>query len=552
MFRRTRLWTMLVGLTVLGLVASACQQAPTGQPADQPDPDGELKTLLGSEPDTIDPQKESFVHEVGQTMLVFSALMSLAAEDLKPVPDQAKEYKVSQDGKVYTFTLKDTVKYSDGTPVKASNFVYAWKRLCDPETAGQYQELGEVVKGCHEFLSADPKKETPDKLKQLREGVSVRAVDDKTVEYTLAEPAPYFLSMAALWVGVPTREDLVKKGGDKWTEPETFIGNGPFKLVEWKHNEKMVYERVDGHEPKAKLKRITKSVVAESSVGFAAYRNDEIDIFGVSAENKKVVESDADMSKQVVKTGGTCTFYYGFNNEKPPFDDKNVRLAFAKSIDRQAYVNDIEAGIASVNQSFIPPGLPGYDDKDDQQKYDVAAAKQLLSGSKYASSMPEIKFTYGSSATAKKRVEWAVGQWKQNLGVNIALDPVDRRAFTQLVKDRKTTPQLFSLGWCADYPHAQNWMETAVQVSLGRLAWKNSEFQDIVKKANAESDFAKANDLYKQAQRVLIKDAPIAPFFSDVNWYLIKPWVKGYKLTVLDFTFGYYSPITDVYVTKRK
>ncbi len=552
--RRSGPWAVVVALAILGLVATACQGGP-GAPGIQAaaDPDGELTIPLGSEPDTIDPQKESFVHEVGQTMLVFDALMTFDAKTLKPVPSAAKDMpKVSPDGLTYTFTLRDGLKYSDGQAVKAENFVYAFKRLCDPQVAGEYAFTGYIVKGCEKYNSADIKTSSAAQLKTLRDAVAVRAVDASTVEYQLNEKAPYFTSIAGLWVGVPTREDLVTKGGDKWTEPETFIGNGWFVLKEWKHNEKMVYERNENHVPKAKLKRIVKPVIGEASVAYAAYQNGEIDLYGVTGEDRKVVEGNATLSKELVKSGDSCTFYYGFNTTKPPFDDPSARLAFARSFDREGYNKDINQGIGTANASFMPPGFPNYDPDDATQKYDPAAAKQLLAQSKYASSMPKLTYAYSSTQRNKTRAEWVVAQWKQNLGVDVALDPQDRTTYTRNVKKLETTPQIFSLGWCADYPDTQDWLTTVFdsKSTVSHTGWKNTQFDTLVRQADAEPDATKREAQYKEAQRVLTKDAPVGFLYSNANWQLIKPRVQGYSLSSMDFFFSIFK-IGDVFVTKK-
>ncbi len=553
--RRNGFWAIAVALAILGLVASACQQGTAPQPPSaQADPEGELVVPLGAEPDTIDPQKESFVDEVGQTMLVFDALMTFDAKSLKPVPAAAKDLpKLSADGLTYTFTLKDGLKYSDGQPVAAANFVYAFKRLCDPAVAGEYAFTGYIVEGCEKYNNADTKKTSAADLQKLRDAVSVKAIDTNTVEYKLTEKAPYFLSIAALWVGVPTREDMVKKGGEKWTEPETFIGNGWFTLKEWKHNEKIVYERNPNHQPQAKLKRIVKPVIAEASVAFAAYRNNEIDIYGVGGEDRKVVEGDATLSKELVKSGDSCTFYYGFNVTKPPFDDANVRLAFAKAFDREAYNRDINQGIGTANASFMPPGFPNYDPDDANQKFDAAAAKQLIAQSKYASSMPKLTFSFSSSQRNKTRSEWAVGQWKQNLGVDVALDPQDRTTYTKNVKQPATTPQIFLLGWCADYPDTQDWLTTVFHSTstVSHTGWKNTAFDTLVRQADAEPDPAKREQQYKDAQRLLTKDAPTAFLYSTAAWRIVKPWIQNYSLSSMDFFFSIFK-IGDIFVTKKE
>ena len=561
MRRRSGMLSILSLLMIAGLLASACTSAPgTTTPSggtDQLDQAGEITTNAGAEPDTIDPQKESFVNEVAQTMMVYEALMSFDAKTLKPVPGAAKAAPtLSSDGLTYTYTLRDGLKYSDGSAVTAKDFAYGFTRLCDPTTAGEYAFTGYIIAGCEAWNTMDPKSATQAELAAAKAKLGIKVNGDKDISFTLTEKAPYFNSIAALWVGVPVRESDVTKGGDKWTEPATFIGNGPFKLTEWKHNEKMVYERNDNYRTPAALKKWTKVMINESAVAFAAYQNNELDAVGVGAEQLRTIEGDADLKAQTVDVGGSCTIYVGFNNARAPFDDANVRMAFAKSFDRDAYIKDVALiGKAANAGGFIPPGMPGYDKDDTAQKFDPAAAKALLAKSKYANTdtMKNLKFTYSASAANKTRIEWLQQQWQTNLGVNVAPDPVDATTYTSLVKKPETTPLMFRLGWCADYPDQQDWLTTVFhsQSTVTHVGYKNATFDANVRKADADPNPESRDKTYQDASRQLSNDAAAAWWYYSATKYLRKPWLKGITDTVMDFEYGIFD-LTHIGVTKKK
>jgi len=557
--RRSSIWSFLSLLMIAGLLAAACTGTPgttnpSGSAGDATDPNGELTTNAGAEPDTIDPQKESFVNEVAQTMMVFESLMTFDPKTLKPIPGAAKANPtLSADGLTYTYTLRDGLKYSDGSPVLAKDFAFGFTRTCDPAVAGEYAFTAYIITGCEAWNTMDTKAATTAELAAAKAKLGIKVNGDKEISFTLTEKAPYFNSIAALWVGVPTRESDVTKGGDKWTEPATFIGNGPFKLTEWKHNEKMVYERNDNYRNPAKLKKWTKVMINEGAVAFAAYRNNELDAVGVAAEDLRTVDSDADLKAQVRDVPGSCTFYYGFNTQKAPFTDPKVRLAFSRSFDRTAFINDVQK-IGAPAESFMPPGLPGYDKDDHTQSYDVTAAKAALASSTFAGK-PEltgIKFTYSSSARNKTRIEWAQQQWKTNLGIDVTPDPVDRTTYTQLVKSPATTPALFLLGWCADYPDQQDWLTTVFisNSTVTHVGWKNTQYDTLVKQADKEPDSKKRDDLYLQAQKILTADAPVAFLYFSTTKYLLKPYVHGVTDTALDFEIGIMD-ITAISVSKK-
>ena len=565
MRRRSGIWSFLSLLMIAGLVAAACTSTPgTTTPsgaataaADAADPNGELTTNTGSEPDTIDPQKESFVNEVAQTMMVFESLMNFDPKTLKPVPGAAKANPtLSADGLTYTYTLRDGLKYSDGTAVAAKDFAYGFTRTCDPAVAGEYAFTAYIIVGCEAWNTMDPKKATKAELDAAKAKLGIKVTGDKEISFTLTEKAPYFNSIAGLWVGVPTRESDVTKGGDKWTEPATFIGNGAFKLTEWKHNEKMVYERNDNYRTPAKIKRWTKVMINEGAVAFAAYRNNELDFSGVGAEQLRTVEGDADLKAQVVDVGGSCTIYVGFNNRKAPFDDQKVRLAFAKSFDRAAFITDVQKiGKAATEGGMIPPGMPGYDKDDTAQKFDPAAAKALLSQSKYAGTdtLKNLKFTYAASAANKTRIEWLQQQWQTNIGITVSPDPVDSTTYSSLLKSAATQPLMYRIGWCADYPDQQDWLTTVFHSSstVTRTGYKNDEYDKLVRQADADPNPESRDKTYQQASRILSNDAPAAWYYYTATKFLKKPWVKGLTSTVMDFEYGIFDQ-SAIFVTKKK
>jgi oligopeptide transport system substrate-binding protein len=559
--RRNGTWSVLGLLVIIALVASACTATPSG-PSTQSgtpsnvDANGALVLNLGTEPDSTDPQYGTFTNEIAVMELVFEGLMTFDAATSKPVPAAASKMPdVSADGLKYTYTLRDGLKYSDGTALTAQNFEFTYKRACDPTAAGDYAFVVYYVVGCEAYNTMDTKKATAAELAAARAKVGVKAISNTQLEFTLVEPAPYFVSITALWIGWPARESDIQKGGDKWTEVPTYIGNGPFKLTEWKHNEKMVFERSDTYRKKIQIKTLTYQMINEASVSFAAYRNNEMDIVGVTAPDLRTVEGDSELKAQVVDNNGTCTNYYGFNTRRPPFDDVNARIAFSKSFDRNALMKDVVQIGKVADGGFIPPSMPGYDNTDTTQKYDVAAAKAAFDKVSPASKagFTGLKYTYSATAIGKTRAEWVQAQWKNNLGVTIELDPVQSTAYTALFKKGKDSPQLFLLGWCADFPDQQNWHTTVWATggfSADRTGYSSKAFDDLVKKADKEPNSKTRDDLYNQAGKLLSADAPAAWAWYSGSKVLVKPWVKGIAFNGLAQLPGLYK-LEEMYVAKH-
>lgn len=495
---------------------------------------GVLRLNWGSQPDTIDPQQMSFVGEIGFGQLVFEGLMVLN-EQLEPVPGAAEKMDVSADGLQYTLTLRDGLKYSDGTPLTAKNFEYAWKRLFDPRVPNrQYSFVAYDIAGAEELDTASA--DDTAKINDLMGKLGVKATDDKHIVFTLKNKAAYFPYILTLWTGWPSRQDLVDAGGEKWTTEATgkyYIGNGPYVVKEYTENgfklEANPYYRLGA----PKVKEIRGVYIIDSAVAFQSYKKGELDAVSLAAEDLVTVKNDPVLSKEYVQTAGNCNFYLGFNTKKAPFDNIKVRQAFAQAFDRQDYVNSVLKGLGTVALSFIPPGRPGYAEDIKLWPFDAAAAKKALADAGFADGkgLPEIKLTYSSSPRNTTRMEWMQNQMKKNLGIDAKLDPVESKAYTALVKDPATTPQVFLLGWCQDYPDPQDWLTLVFHSSssVTHVGWKNDQFDTLVKQADIETDKTKRADLYHQAQQILVQDAPAVFLYWDTTNLMIKPYVRNMK-----------------------
>ena len=522
-----------LALLLVACLLAGCEQA-APPPPDPVDPDGTITTTT-LEPETIDPQVGSFANEVAQVLMVYEPLLTYDPKTLRPIPAAARELPaVSEDGLRVTFTLRNGLTYSDGAPLTAGDFASAWVRLCDPETHSEYAFTGYVIAGCEAWNTMDPKRADLDQLQRAKDAVGVRATDDLHVAFTLTRPAPYFLAVAALWVGVPTRASDVATGSG-WTEPATYIGNGPFKLVEWAHHTKLVFERNPRYRAPARLKRWTKLVVTDAAVARQAFANGELDV------------APALTDPGAVDAPPGPTFYIGFNTVRPPFDDPAVRLAFARALDRAAFAGEMLEPPGVPTESLIAAGLPGSDPLDHTQSFDPLAARALLASSRYATDLPPIRFTYlRRSVPTARLATWAVAQWAVNLGVTVLDDPIADCGFCQLVKKPQTQPQLFSLGWVPDYPDPQDLLTTIFHSSsrITRTGYRSDEFDALVARADVERDPSRRTDLYRRAQRVLTRDAPVAFLYSTRLRYLVSPRLRGYTLSAMDWEFGQFTLAT--------
>jgi len=228
-----------------------------------------------------------------------------------------------------------------------------------------------------------------------------------------------------------------------------------------------------------------------------------------------------------------------------------VRLAFARALDRDAFVRDILSTPGRAWPSLIPAGLPGADDGDRTQSFDAAGARTLLASSRYSATLAPTRLRYNARGAVIARVRWAIAQWKANLGVDVVEDPIVAGQSGGLVRRQEQVPPLVVLGWCGAYPDPHDWLPAIFRSNsaVQHTGYKSIEFDSLVDRADVERDLAKRLDLYRQAQRVLTRDAPVAFLYSSATRYLVSPRLRGYVLTASDWEFGQFT-IATMFVAK--
>jgi len=521
-----------------------------------------LRVNLNSYPDIIDPQKSSFVNEIAHLKLMYEGLTRLD-EKLETVPAAAESWTYSADATQVTFKLRPGLVYSDGSVLNAKRYEYSILRNIDPATAGEYAAITDDIAGAAEWRGADTTALSEEELAALKAAVQVKALDGAgnacadyeqadcmTLQVGMSHPAPYFHTVMSLWVTYPAKEELISEGGDNWWNSSKYhVGNGPYVLKSLEPFVRGYFVPNPSYWRTAGTYNIEYSYITDSAVSFEAYRNDELDIIPFGAEDLATIKADAQLSQELNIYPGSCTFAVMFHQLKEPFTDQKVREAFAEALDREGWVNDVLKGLGSPTLTWIPAGFPGYDGAENRWGYDPEGAKAALAASSYGSvdKLPPITATFGDTPRNRTRWEYLVSKWKDVLGVDIALNPVEPTTFTALTKDVNTAPQMFILGWCADYPDPQNWLSVYWKTGAfgERIGYSNAEFDALVDEADATIDTAPRMDLYAQAQTLLTDGAPVAFMWNNVNYYLVKPWVMGFTKTPMDTAWsGDNDPLT--------
>ncbi len=485
-------------------------------------PEGGVMRRLFSDPPTLDPHKTSDTTSAFIIGEVFSGLVTLNT-DLQIVPDIADRWEISQDGLVYTFHLLPDAKFADGKPVTAQDFVYSLNRAADPELASPVARtyLSDIV-GVTEVLDGE-----------ATEISGLKAIDERTLEITIDAPKAYFLAKLTYPTAFVVDKDNVESGGDNWTD--TPNSTGPFMLKEYKIGEHIILERNDNfyREP-AYIDRAVFNLAGGQAM--ALYENDEIDITGVSIFDLERLKDPTEPLSSELKIAppGFSVSYIGFNVNEPPFDDVHFRRALNLAIDKELIANEVLAGLTVPAYGILPPGFPGYTDGLEGLKYDEEAAKAELEMSKYAdpADRPRIILSVtGTGGDIGIDMQVILEMWKNTLGVEVEIQQVEWATYLQDLNRRKF--QIYALGWQADYPDPQDFLDILfhTESETNHGAYSNPEVDAMLEEARVERDAGRRVELYNKVEQMIIDDAAWVPLWYDSERnLLLKPHIKDYRL----------------------
>jgi oligopeptide transport system substrate-binding protein len=400
------------------------------------------------------------------------------------------------------------------------------KRLFDPNAGGggyYYAYYTDIV-GAEEAVEGAPLDE-----------VGVMATDDTTLEIKLSRPRPTLLTLLALWPAYPVREDVVSQG-ESWTEAGTLIGNGPYVLNEWTHDDHITLTANENYwgDDQPTVTTIVYRMQPNEATALIAYENGELDMTPIPLADAARFDGNAEQL-QYAQLG---TSGLQFNVTKEPFDNVDVRRAFTAAIDRDTFVNDVRGGVGQATTSWLPPGIPGYDaERGTDYAFDADAAKQFLADAGFpeGEGLPEVTLTVGDSQNESLSAQFVQEQIKRNLGVDIGIETLESATF----EDRFLTSdfQVTLGGWSADYADAENWLPSLWGTDQGNniSLYSNPEFDGLMEQAAAELDDQARTDLYAQGEEILIdEDAAFGPIYHSVKNWLVKPWVEGIAYTEAD------------------
>jgi oligopeptide transport system substrate-binding protein len=531
-------------LIVLSLVSACDSGALTQGP--RLAKDQTLRVLIEDQPGSLDPGQTQYPYET-------AVLRAISESLLKPSPDlggtvvaAAQSYETTNGGLGYVFHLRTNGKYSDGTPVKAQDFVYAWQRLIDPRLASPQATFfaGAILNG-DKVSVMDPQRDSA-KIDAALATLGLKAVDDYTFQVTLTQPDPAFIWLAAMPAAAPIREDVVKKGGDRWAaSPDTLITNGPFKVTEMVHDDHItVVPNPNYWGQKPTLKTISFQVVNDGAAALRKYKNGELDEISVQPAQAAAVAGDSSLKPNLVKTPDLTVFWIVFRVNVAPTNNQKLRLAIAQAIDRDAFVKQIFEGQGLPASTFIPQGMHGYSPNLTAQEFDVAQARASLAASGMsASQLSTLTFSYDQSSDfGKATAKFVHDQLKTNLGIDITLQAVDANTLggqLEVGDFQIAGPR----GWSADYPDPADWYDIFLTTNSNNLSfYQNQQYDNFVRVARTDVQPGRRDQEYQQAQQMLVGDAPVAFLAQTVNWHLVRQYVRGFTTSPVDEWPGALNP----------
>lgn len=484
-------------------------------------------TLLGGDPPTLDPATSGDATSATYIVEIFSGLLTLD-RDLRVIPDLAERWDVSADGKTYTFTLRRDAKFHDGKPVKASDFKYSWERTANPRTLSPTADtyLGDIV-GVSDVLAG--------RAQQIS---GVRVIDDTTLQVTIDEPKAYFLAKLTYPTSFVVDRENIERGGRTWTDRPN--GTGPFKLREWRKGQNIILERNENWFRGAPSLRQVNYILSGGSA-ITMYENDEIDatVFGIlDAERILDPSPNNRLLREVVRdkdgqpgVAMLSTFYITYNVTKPPFDDVKIRQAMNYAVDKDRIISVVLRNMDIRADGILPPGMPGFNPQLRTYRFDPATARRLVSESRYPdlSRFDITLTTVGAGANPARYIQALTEMWKTHIGLDAKIEQVEWATFLDDQYAKKYT-FFEGPGWIADYPDPQNFLDILFfsRSQQNHTGYANPEVDRLLLQARVERDQNVRMRLYQQVEQLIMDDAVWIPIFHEKQFWLVKPWVKGF------------------------
>ncbi len=522
---------LLLALVVLGAVfaATACRPRETAVEAARAD-----QTLLlgnGAEPGDLDPHLATAFTEFNIILALGEGLVASDERTGQPVPAAAASWDVSADGLRYTFHLRPEARWSNGEPVRASDFVFSFERVLRPALAAEYAYMLFPLRGAEAFNSGA----TDDFAT-----VGARATDEHTLVLELESPTPHFLGLITnlAWFPVHPATILahgrIDERGTAWTRPGNYVGNGAYRLEVWVPNDRIEVVRHPHHysDPAAGIRRVvffpTDNIPADEAAYRAGQRHATYDLL---PDRIATYRRDAPGALRIDPL--LETVYLRFNTTRAPLSDVRVRRALALALDREAITANVLQGSRVPARHYTPPGTGGYTAAA-RQPHDPDAARALLAEAGFpgGKNFPRLEFLMNTDAINKSLLEAIQAMWKRELGIDVALVAQDFRVYLDAMKGLRY--DIARARWIGDYDDPNTYLDMFVtDGGNNQTGWSSPAYDALVARAATTLDPAARLAVFQEAEALLLEEAPIAPVFFGARVHLLHPDVRGWHGSLL-------------------
>jgi len=484
-----------------------------------------LNLVVTSEPPSLHPQLATDSTSSAVLINIFEGLTRLD-KDGTPTPAMAEKWDVSEDGLTYTFHLRDA-KWTNGDPVVAGDFEYAWKWALNPENLSEYASVFYPIQGAEAYNNGEGS----------ADDVAIKAEDDKTLVVTLASPTAYFLELTAFKTYAPVNHKVVE-GNDEWYTDagENYVTNGPFVLDTWKHSDSIVLKKNAEYwdAENVDLETVNIGMVENEATAVTMFKNGEIDYLGSPYQTVALDAIDgfkADGSLQIADYA--AIYWYKFNTKDKITGNANIRKALTLAIDRQSLIDNVTKGEQKPALGMVPSAISGFEeDRGYYKDNDIEGAKAALEAGmkELGISDPKeisINLSFNTSEGHAAIAQFIQEGWSKNLGISVNLDNSEWQVY--LEKLNQLDYQVGRMGWIADYNDAYTFLEMYDTAENGNndTGWENAQYKDLLKKSVTELDTAKRTEILKQAEAVAMTEFPVGPIYYYTNLYVIDDKVQN-------------------------
>ena len=487
----------------------------------------------GTEPQSLDPQIATGVPEHHIISAVMEGLVLKDRKTLEPRPGVAKSWDISDDGRVYTFYLRDNASWSNGDPHTAHDYAWSWWRALQPALGNLYAYMLFPIENAQKYYEGD--------ISDFDQ-VGVKALDDRTLQVTLKYPTPYFLQLLDHYSLFPVHQATIEKFGDadqrgtRWTYEGNLVGNGPFQLVDWKINRRIVVQRNPHYWDKenVSLNEIIfipiENIVTEERM----FRAGQLHVTSsLPADKISVYREAKDPELRIAPYLGT--YYYRLNVRKPQLKDPRVRRALAMTVDRQKLVDNITKGGQLPAYAMTPPGTMGYFPKSDL-KFDPQGAKKLLADAGYPNGdgFPPTEILYNTNEGHRKVAVALQDMWKKHLNIDIRLLNQEWKVY--LDSESAGQYEISRAGWIGDYVDPNNFLDLFLcGGGNNRTGWCNEEYDRLILDvAPSMSSHSERLEVFQQAEKILLDDMPIIPIYTYTTVQLVDSSVKNFDANIMN------------------